>query len=474
VGLAPLPPQSVEFERAILGAILIEGIEGYRRVPLLTSPEQFWVGANRTLFAAMQRLAHRGSAIDILLVSEELRSMGELDRIGGHVYLTDLLREAAILHNLPEYEQIVVDSARRRALLELSKRLEYEAQDGKRTEAIVLMAETTLAEMRMRPTTSKIAEVPTEWTALQAHRFPPRTDYIGHGILPKCSLMVVGGMTFLGKSALCYNLLAQRARGRAWLGHPTDPGVTLSLSAEIKLAGIQERLTLMLGDEPDSIPKDALHFRDERGVKLDTPGGYDRIAGWVQETGATILHVDPIAKYMSTDENSGLAMGRVVDALESLADRFQLGVIAVHHEGHANRESGRTGFDRLRGHTALASAADTVLMLSRDGDGYRLEWQLRHARTPEPMRLTRDANLWYHPAGLSAEDQAVAKIVAVIGLTYDGLVGAIKEDAKVSESTAKRRLKAALASGAVEKVEGRYVAGPKYEGSRVHEGSHGG
>jgi hypothetical protein len=56
-------------------------------------------------------------------------------------------------------------------------------------------------------------------------------------------------------------------------------------------------------------------------------------------------------------------------------------------------------------------------------------------------------------------------------MTHDGLVGALKEDLKVSESTAKRRLKAALDNHAIQKIEGRYTTGPAYQGSQVHEGS---
>ena len=465
------PPQSIDAERAVLGALLIEGTAGYRRLAMLTRPDQFWVETNRVVFTAMQRLNGRGCAIDVLLVIEELKSMGDLDRVGGPAFLAGLEYEAAILTNLPDYERIVVDAASRRALLELGRRLEYESQNGTRTDAILLMAETALAEHRLCTPRGPRSVVPTELSQLLRHRFPPRVDLIGLGILPRRALLVLGGRTFLGKSLLLDNLVIQRAHGRPWLGFPTDPGITLTCSAEIKLQGVQERMAMMLAADSEPILEGRIHFHDDRGIKLDTPAGITMISQWIEETGATILRLDPLAKYMSTEENSTRDMGRVVDALEALADRYDLGVIVVHHEGHAAKDSGRTGGDRLRGSTALYAAADTVGMLSKDCDAYRLEWELRHARTPEPLRLMRDEALWYRPAGLSDEDKAVAKIVSIIGMTHDGLVGAIKEDTGASESTAKRRLKAALASGAIEKVDRHYIAGPAYKRSRVHEGS---
>ena len=268
-----IPPQSVEAEHAVLGAILIEGIAGYRKLTTLTArADLFWIDANRETFTAMQRLAGRGDGIDVVTVSEELRAMGALERVGGAAFLALLEAEGCILTNLGNYEKIVVDVATKRALLQLGERLTYEAQNGTQAEAIRLIAEITLADLRSR-VPRRIDPTPTELTALLAHRFPPRVDYVGHGIVPRRSLMVLGGKTFLGKSLLLDNLCLLRARGAVWLGHPTDPGTTLILSSEIKLDGVQSRFATMLAGLPDPIPEGALHVHDERGIKVDTPAG---------------------------------------------------------------------------------------------------------------------------------------------------------------------------------------------------------
>jgi hypothetical protein len=463
---ATIPSMDLAAEAATLGGVLLSGADVLRGLALPT--EAFYTDSHRCIYRAMLRLVERRERVDVITVQAELARVNELDLAGGAAALAHLLEEGSIAVNVPSYARIIATHAQDREYAAMAARLLSANGNGPEAKAaIVRDAEARIRALAPRATDS----TPTELTALLGHRFPPRVDYIGRGILPKSSVMVLGGRTFLGKSLLLDNLVIQRAHGRPWLGFPTDPGITLTCSAEIKLPGVQERMaTLLAGREAP--PEGRVHFRDERGIKLDTPAGLDRIAGWIQETGATILRLDPLAKYMSTEENSTTAMGRVVDSMEFLADRYELGVIVVHHEGHANRDSGRTGGDRLRGSTALYAAADTVGMLSKDGDGYRLEWELRHARTPEPMRLRRDDALWYHPAGLSDEDMAVAKVVsAAIAMRHDELVSAIQRDAGGSESTAKRRLKDALASGALEKIDRRYVVGPAYEGSRVHEGS---
>jgi hypothetical protein len=464
-------PASLDAERAVLGAVIIEGSAGFRKLSLRA--EHFYVEHNRDVFTAAQRLDGRGDPIDLLTITEELRRMGALDRIGGQGYVALLVEQASILVHLPSYEKIVVEEATRRAYLALGERLRYGATNGTGADELAAMADAVLAAHR-RGARRRSDDVPTELTRLLEHRFPPRAEIIGHGILPRRSLMVLGGRSFVGKSLLADNAIAQRARGLPWLTHPTDPGASLICSCEIPPAAAAERFRTMLHDEPEPVPQDRVHVRTERGIKLDTADGLATISSWIEETGATLVRFDPLARYMSSEENSTRDMGRVVDALERMADRYDLGVIVVHHVGHAQKDSARVGGDRLRGASALFAAADSVGMLDKDGDGYRLAWELRHARAPEPMRLTRTEALWYQAAGLSDEDQAVAKIVAVISLTHTGLVGAIVEDCRVSKSTAKRRVTDALASKAIQKGDdGRYHAGPSYtaEGSKVHEGS---
>jgi replicative DNA helicase len=126
-----LPPVSVDAERAVLGAILIEGVAGYRKLTRLRHAEQFLLEAHREIFTAMGHLVARGSAIDILTVTEELRHSARLEAVGGSASLALLTEQATILVNLPDYEGIVVDEAIRRDFLALGKRLEHGATNSR-------------------------------------------------------------------------------------------------------------------------------------------------------------------------------------------------------------------------------------------------------------------------------------------------------------------------------------------------------
>jgi hypothetical protein len=351
----------------------------------------------------------------------------------------------------------------KRAYLQLAMRLHESATNGSRPAELLAMVDDVVTEHRRQIARRRPDEAPTELTALLAHQLAARADVIGHGILPKLALMVLGGRAKLGKTNLTANMKLQRARGLAWLSFPTDPGVTLWLCPELAAPAIQLRMrTMLLHDEGGPIPEGRIHVKTTRGLALDEPEGLATVAGWIEQTGADLVVADPLARLMVGHENDTRDMGKVVKAIDSLIDRLGVSVVIVHHVGKPQKDNPRQGGDRLRGAGALFAAADSVGILDRDNDAFTLSWELRHAEAPAPQRLRRTDELWLVPAGLSDEDKAVAKIVLMIALTHTALVGAVIEDMHVSESTAKRRIGAALASKAIVKTDDRYIAGPAY------------
>jgi replicative DNA helicase len=77
-----VPPQAREFEEAVLGAILLEKSAFDRAIEIL-KPEMFYVDANQRVFKAMVELSNNSHPIDILTVSERLKTTEELDIVGG-------------------------------------------------------------------------------------------------------------------------------------------------------------------------------------------------------------------------------------------------------------------------------------------------------------------------------------------------------------------------------------------------------
>lgn len=114
--LERLPPQSLEAEQAVLGALLVSG-DGISRVVDILDPEYFYRKAHQVIYAAMLDLYEDNEPIDIVTVSQYLKDEGKLDNVGGRQYITDLSLSVATTANLEYYGKVVQEKAILRQLI---------------------------------------------------------------------------------------------------------------------------------------------------------------------------------------------------------------------------------------------------------------------------------------------------------------------------------------------------------------------
>jgi replicative DNA helicase len=128
---ARIPPHSLEAERAVLGAILLERESLPKAVELLQALD-FYKEGHRKIFHAMLGLFERNEPVDLLTVSEELRRRTELEEVGGPAALAGLVEEAATAAHLLSYWGIVREKAVLRELIRISTEIigqSYEARE---------------------------------------------------------------------------------------------------------------------------------------------------------------------------------------------------------------------------------------------------------------------------------------------------------------------------------------------------------
>ena len=117
----------------------------------------------------------------------------------------------------------------------------------------------------------------------------------------------------------------------------------------------------------------------------------------------------------------------------------------------------------MRGSSALFAAADSVLMLDKADDGFKLSFELRHGKEPAPLFLTRTDTLWFEPSGPSEELLAVAYLVASGPLRWGQFVQAICTDQNAKRRTAERLLERVKKAGLVApNADGFYTATDTY------------
>ncbi len=111
-----LPPQNIDAEQSILGAILIDK-EAVHRVADILDVDSFYKEAHKLIFKAMLRLLAKGEPLDLVTVTEELRSSGHQEQTGGAFYLTDLINAVPTSANIEYYARIIMEKAILRRLI---------------------------------------------------------------------------------------------------------------------------------------------------------------------------------------------------------------------------------------------------------------------------------------------------------------------------------------------------------------------
>lgn len=111
-----VPPQAVDVEKAVLGAMLLEK-EAIAKAVTVLDDAAFYKNAHQSIFKAILALFERGEPVDLITLIDELRRRGELEKIGGEHYLTELTTKVTSAANVEYHAHIVLEKAIARQLI---------------------------------------------------------------------------------------------------------------------------------------------------------------------------------------------------------------------------------------------------------------------------------------------------------------------------------------------------------------------
>ncbi len=114
------PPQSLETEQAVLGAILKDPDALNNCIEVLDTEDHFYSPRHQAIFRAALALYNRSEPCDITTVSNELLRTGELEKVGGRVYLVDLVEGVASAAHVSSHATIVLEKSLMRRLISTS------------------------------------------------------------------------------------------------------------------------------------------------------------------------------------------------------------------------------------------------------------------------------------------------------------------------------------------------------------------
>src|SRR5690554_5969181 len=123
-----LPPQAVEVEEVVLGALLVDK-KGVNEVIDILQPEAFYKPAHQVIFEAIDILFKSSEAVDLLTVSAQLKKMKKLEAVGGEFYLIQLTQKVSSSAHIEFHARIVLQKFIQRSLIKISSEIIEESYD---------------------------------------------------------------------------------------------------------------------------------------------------------------------------------------------------------------------------------------------------------------------------------------------------------------------------------------------------------
>ncbi|SDP45919.1 replicative DNA helicase [Selenomonas ruminantium] len=145
-----VPPQNIEAEQAVLGAMLIKK-EAIIEVQEILRPDDFYRETHRIIYEAMIRLQNNDEAVDLVTLTEELRKTDMLDKVGGLGFITQLANIVATAANVSYHAKIVKEKAELRNLINVATEIAGKAyEDSDEVENIMDEAEKKILAVASR------------------------------------------------------------------------------------------------------------------------------------------------------------------------------------------------------------------------------------------------------------------------------------------------------------------------------------
>ncbi|QOR66642.1 replicative DNA helicase [Cytobacillus suaedae] len=391
-----IPPQNIEAEQAVLGAIFLEPASLTLASEVLI-PDDFYRASHQKIFNAMLNLNDKGEPVDLVTVTAELADVKLLEEIGGVSYLSDIANSVPTAANIEYYAKIIEEKSILRRLIRTATTI---ASDGysreDEVEALLSEAEKTILEVAQRKnagafknirdvlveTYDNIEEltnrkgdvtgIPTGFTEL---------DRMTAGF-QRNDLIIVAARPSVGKTAFALNI-AQNVATK------TDENVAIfslemgaeqlvmrmlcaegNINAQALRTGALtaedwSKLTMAMG----SLSNSGIFIDDTPGIRIsDIRSKCRRLK---QENGLGMILIDYLQLIQGSGrsgENRQQEVSEISRSLKELARELKVPVIALSQlsRGVEQRQDKRPMMSDIRESGSIEQDADIVAFLYRD------------------------------------------------------------------------------------------------------------
>jgi replicative DNA helicase len=124
-----IPPQAVEAEMAVLGAMMLDRDAIAKAVEIIDDT-CFYMNQHAKMYNCMVTIYDRNEAVDLITLTEELKRSGDLEALGGALYIENVLSSVATSANIEHHAKIVLEKSTLRKLIEASTQIITDAYGG--------------------------------------------------------------------------------------------------------------------------------------------------------------------------------------------------------------------------------------------------------------------------------------------------------------------------------------------------------
>ncbi|MBI1824368.1 MAG: replicative DNA helicase [Nitrospirae bacterium] len=395
ISLQRLPPQNLEAEQSVLGAILIENSAINKTLEILRQ-DDFYKEGHRKIFSAMIDLSERNEGIDLITLTEQLKLKDHLEAVGGTAYLSFLSNFTPTSANVIFHSKIIHEKALLRNLIFTTHEIEamcYESSEE--IPDLIDLAEKKIFEIsqeRVRSQFVPIKEILRHSFEVIEKLYETREGVTGvpsgfkgldkmtTGFQPS-DLVIVAGRPSMGKTALALNIaqtagIQKKASVAVFsLEMSKEQLVLRMLCSEARVDAHKLRSGFLGKDDWPKLTHAAAKLNDAKIFIDDTPAMSilemrAKARRLKQQHGLQMIVVDylQLMRGRGNADNREQEISDISRSLKSLAKEIQVPVLALSQLSRAveSRTDKRPMLADLRESGAIEQDADVVLFIYRD------------------------------------------------------------------------------------------------------------
>lgn len=398
-----VPPQNIEAEQAVLGAMIISK-EAIAEAAQILNPQDFYREAHRIVFEAMLDLSNRNQAVDNLTVIEQLNKTNLLEKVGGIAFVTALANTVPTAANVSFYAKIVKEKALMRHLINTATTIAAMGYEGAEdADDVMDKAEKMILEIASNRKTSDftpINQIVIDTFSKIENLYESKggltglstgfkdLDKLTAGLQPS-DLILIAARPSMGKTAFTLNIASHVALKE----NKSVAFFSLEMSKEqlmqrmLCAEGLVESQRLRVGDldeqdwqkliaAADKFSKAPLFIDDTPGITIMELRSKARRLQ--QEKGLSLILIDYLqlmqGRASKNSDNRQQEISEISRSLKSLARELNVPVIALSQLSRSveSRQVKKPMLSDLRESGSLEQDADIVMFLYRE-DYYNAE-----------------------------------------------------------------------------------------------------